>query len=104
SGSARCKEKAWEIVGASKELAVIMAKQRCRLELHVPNLKEMHKLEPHVLSDMDVIRDKEEGSPVNQEVVFVVTPALRKWGNGGGQRLEECTVVVPAEVLTIRKD
>ena len=84
------------------ELASTMAQQRCRIEFFRPNVTSLREEDVSFLREMKSIADI-GGSPLARPL-FLVTPGLRKWGNGWGQNLEESTVMYPAQLATEAED
>jgi hypothetical protein len=91
-----------KIVEIAAELASTMAQQRCRIELFRPNVTSLREEDVSSLRQLKSITDV-GGSPLARPL-FLVTPGLRKWGNGWGQNLEESTVLYPAQLATEAED
>lgn len=91
-----------KIVATAAELASTMAQQRCRIELFRSNVTSLREDDVSSLREMKSIADI-GGSPLARPL-FLVTPGLRKWGNGWGQNLEESTVLYPAQLATEAED
>ncbi|KAH8650569.1 hypothetical protein BGZ60DRAFT_550399 [Tricladium varicosporioides] len=86
------------VIQTATELAMAMAQQRSRLELFVPDLQKIAASSDHC-SDGKII-DFDEGveGPLVGSPVLIVTPGLRKWGDGLGGNLNRSTDLEAAQV------
>ncbi|KAF8245509.1 hypothetical protein K440DRAFT_405722 [Wilcoxina mikolae CBS 423.85] len=86
------------IISSAEQLAKMFSTQKARLRLFLPRIGERfskknvynHKLDPANRYGEDI----ESG-----EVLFVVAPGLRKWGDGNGRCLEIFDDIIPSKVL-----
>jgi hypothetical protein len=76
-----------DVLRCAADLAIIMSKQRSRLELYVPDITVLQNTRNvHVLGKIfDIEEDIECSSRV--DIGFVVIPGLRRWGDGLGTNL-----------------
>jgi hypothetical protein len=74
------------VLDSATKLAVTMGQQRCRLELVFPETVDSIGAGGY---EGKVLNFDDTDDPVEGELVFVVVPGLRKWGNGFGNILSE---------------
>lgn len=82
------KSKLDSIVENACELAVLYGKQKCRVQIFFHPYSAKWKKGQ---SDVEVMAGDDDAPEAN--VDFVITPGLRKYGNGHGARLSESAVL-----------
>lgn len=85
----------WRIVKNAVDLAVHMGEQRCRLQLFSPNINEA------VLANSETYENVNLGSSpgsTKRIVKLVVSPGLRKTGDGEGKSLDKTLDLCPASL------
>jgi hypothetical protein len=95
-------EKHWKelaaIIYSAQELAKTLSTQKARLRLFLPELGECFSKKKVYKHQLDPANrhgeDMESG-----EVLFVVAPGLRKWGDGFGRCLEIFNDIIASRVL-----
>jgi hypothetical protein len=75
------------VVDCAANLAMIMSKQRSRIELYVPEVSLLDGTNVHALGKIVDI-EEEDGAPIQGKIDFVVIPGLRRWGDGLGTNLD----------------
>jgi len=83
------------------DLAVVMAQQRSRLELFVPDLRKIAASIDHCCDGKTMDFDEGVEGPLSGSPVLIVTPGLRKWGDGFGSNLASCVDLEAAQVKCI---
>lgn len=76
------------IVESACELAILYGRQRCRVQIFFHPITHKWKKERN---DVEVMAGDDDALEAN--VDFVITPGLRKYGNGHGARLDESAIL-----------
>ena len=95
-------EKLKEVLSSATELAVLMAQQRSRLELFVPNLGKIATSKNHCCDGKTIDFDEGVEGPLGGKPVLIVTLGLRKWGDGFGGKLASFVDLEAAQVKCIQ--
>ena len=100
-----CLQDVESIVRSAVDLAESMSRQHCRFELFVPALRHEETIEAQATSIGEremydyAVPDRDVARPL-----FVVVPALCKWGDSRGVNLDESMFVEIAAVITDGED
>jgi hypothetical protein len=92
-----------EVLSLAVDLAIVMAQQRSRLELFVPNLEKIANSENHCCDGKTIDFDQGIEGPLEGTPFLVVTPGLRKWGDGFGGKLASFVDLEAAQVKCIKR-
>ena len=84
------------VLDSAERLASLMAQQRSRLELYIPNLSPA-KLKEEGIIDRLLDFDDPDGA-LGGQPVLVVVPALRRYGDGFGNKLDQEVDLEAAQV------
>jgi hypothetical protein len=80
-----------------------MAQQRSRLELFVPDLRKIANSKDHCCDGKTMDFDEGVEGPLSGNAVLIVTPGLRKWGDGFGGKLASFVDLEAAQVKCIKR-
>ena len=92
----------WRIVSNAVDLAIDMAEQRCRLQLFYPSINDAILINSETYESVNL--SSNTGS-TKKIVQLVVSPGLRKIGDGEGKSLDKSLDLCPASLyLTNKRD